>query len=118
MRLLLVLPLLAACSATLKVTSSPPGARILLNGQDTGEVTPAELTGRELGGGGALSVALDGHEAAEARPVTATTSVRAIIGSVVFPVPVGVVNLLSRGFADAEPRELHFELRPHQVPPK
>ncbi|MEZ6004172.1 MAG: PEGA domain-containing protein [Planctomycetota bacterium] len=39
------LPLLAACSSTPPVhfSSAPPGARILLNGEDTGFVTPTTL---------------------------------------------------------------------------
>ncbi|MEM1205658.1 MAG: protein kinase [Acidobacteriota bacterium] len=59
---------------TLEVTSQPPGARILLGGEDTGAVTPAEVNFRS-DAPNSLSLSLDGHvgagwtfEASDLRP--------------------------------------------------
>lgn len=54
-----------AAPASLRITSSPEGARIVLNGLDTGQVTPADVTvGATVPS--ALELSLDGHETLKA----------------------------------------------------
>ena len=55
------------------VTSDPAGAHIMLDGVDTGRVTPAVLDGVSLGEH-TVSVALDGYEVPEAKTVTVTAT--------------------------------------------
>lgn len=111
MRYVLIL-LAAGCAANLKVTSAPAGAHVIVDGEPTGEVTPTSLTARELGGDGEhqVGVELEGHTAPAPRMVTVSgPKFRHIAGSLIFPIPVIPVNLI-RGYADAEPREVHFDL--------
>ena len=52
----------APASANLKVSSTPAGAKILLDGTDTGKVTPAELTGFAKGKDVAIALDLPGKK--------------------------------------------------------
>lgn len=100
--MLLCAVLVSGCATTLRVTSTPPGARVLVDGQDTGEVTPTKLNSWEVGGG-AISV-----EGAEPRAASTKVSVKAIIGSLLIW-PLVLPNIV-RGFRDVEPAEMHFDL--------
>jgi hypothetical protein len=55
------LPRIEEAKASLRVTSDPPGARILLDGQPAGQATPATLDGLAPGRH-ALRLSLDGYE--------------------------------------------------------
>ncbi|MDD9933593.1 MAG: PEGA domain-containing protein, partial [Myxococcales bacterium] len=51
---------IAAMTGTLAVASTPAGAKVIINGQDTGQVTPAELALTR--GDHTLELRLEGHE--------------------------------------------------------
>jgi len=56
---------LKAMPATVAVVSTPAGAAIVIDGEDTGEVTPAEI--EVPGGSHVIALALEGYEPAEQR---------------------------------------------------
>lgn len=72
MRSLAILPLLAASACTwwtsreqVMITSDPLGARIQIDGEDTGRTTPARLAiGGNFGSDHILQLTLDGHRPA------------------------------------------------------
>lgn len=102
---------LGACAANLSVTSQPPGARVLIDGKDSGQVTPATIAGKQLRGEHKVGVALDGYATPDEQSARAGVAISNIVWSVLLPVPVLFVNIV-RGYANAEPNELHFELQP------
>src|SRR5688572_12934050 len=53
--LLVVAIVSAGCATSLTVNSTPPGAKILIDGKDTGLRTPDSFTPRKLPGGGAAA---------------------------------------------------------------
>lgn len=103
MRALLCVVLISGCASVLRVTSTPPGARVYVDGADTGEVTPTKLNSWEVGGG-EHQISVDGAPPQAART---KVSARAIIGSVLIW-PLVLPNIV-RGFRDVEPAELHFD---------
>lgn len=53
---------LARQTGTMTVTSTPPGARVFMAGQDTGKVTPATITGVPTGENRQITLKLTGYE--------------------------------------------------------
>jgi hypothetical protein len=112
-RVIVLAALSAACAHSLRVTSAPPGAHVLLDGKDTGEVTPYALTPRAIGSGEhTVAVERDGRRCDPQR-VTTHGSVRTVIVSLIFP-PALLVHIFSRGFADADPDAVHCDLEKAQ----
>ena len=113
--LLLIVCIMSGCS-TVGVYSYPSGARILVNEQDTGKVTPASLKARHLRPGRSyVTVEKEGYESLTNRqPVDVRVSVGNIIFSVLWP-PVLFKNLfgnLWKGIVFPRTRHLEeFELQ-------
>jgi TolB-like protein len=100
----------SGCAHALKVTSDPPGARVLLDGKDTGEKTPASFNPRAIPSGQhKLSVQLEGFNTPAERSVENSRSVGLVVWSIIF-FPVGIYNIF-HGFSKNSPEALHFPLR-------
>src|SRR5262245_24720725 len=106
----LTLALGAGCSSV-AVTSVPAGARVLIDGKDTGEVTPTTLGPELFSGMHSVSVAHDGYATPSAKAATKRFGVGRLISSILLPVPFLIVNL-ARGFYSMEPDNLEFALTP------
>ncbi len=105
-----VAALLASCASSLKITSSTPGARILIDGRDTGYKTPDTFRPRILPSGEhRISVVPQGEEESEAKQISVHASPGLIIGSILFP-PALLVNVF-KGFSSVAPRLLYFDTR-------
>jgi len=92
------------------VTSSPSGARVLIDGKDTGYKTPDTFRPRILPSGEhKVSVALDGYGESEAKDLSVHASPKLIIWSLIFW-PAAIVNVF-KGFSSVEPNRLHFDLK-------
>lgn len=64
----------AAAEASVKVTSTPPGARISLDGRDTGKVTPATLEKLKVGATVRVRLDLAGYKSATRKKAIAKPS--------------------------------------------
>ena len=110
---LLALILPAACrTPSVRVSSRPAGARILVNGSDTGFFTPAQiaLTDLERIGGEQpfkIEVIADGYRQVPAQYTKYELSVGRIVVSVL--PPLLIVNLF-RGFDYMSPDRVAFDL--------
>ncbi|MEE8408831.1 MAG: protein kinase [Myxococcota bacterium] len=76
-------------TATLHISSQPPGARILLAGLETGLRTPASVPGLRLGTRVAVTLALDGYEQWTGNVDPATTHERVEARMVALPIDQG-----------------------------
>jgi len=118
-----LLLLLALCvvsvggCAKLQVFTSPPGAKIFVNGNDTGLVTPQVFKPDDLaryGGRAPYKIEADhpGYVRSPAQFVSRQVSVAQIFWSIVFP-PLLLINV-PRGFRRMTPKVIKFALQKHK----
>jgi hypothetical protein len=111
------LVLLVGCAGTLRVSSEPSGAKILVNGQDSGRTTPAAMRLRDLPlGRPAISVETQAGVRSTEQQVKVSPSAGIIVWSLLIPIPLGLINLF-RGFSKVQPKTIHFELAPVAAAP-
>jgi len=97
------------CASSLAVTSDPPGARILIDGVDTGYLTPDTLRPRKVPSGvHRIGVALDGYDLPDEKGIETHLSGALLFWSAVWP-PALIINLF-RGFSRTQPDSVHFTL--------
>ena len=99
---------LVACGGVM-VRSMPAGAEIYVDGVATGKVTPAKVT--VPFGEHEISVAAPGFEATAPQRVWRTTSIAAIVWTVLLPVPFLFINPWSQ-WSRTDPEVIGFELQP------
>lgn len=101
---------LLGCSGV-NVTSNIQGARIFVDNQDSGLVTPAKLSADDLGGLGMhkIKIVADGRGASSETPIEVTTSVSGIVASIFLPIPFLFFNIAD-GFTSVNPKNLRMEL--------
>ncbi|MCX7806730.1 MAG: PEGA domain-containing protein [Planctomycetota bacterium] len=105
---------LAGCGPRIEVRSSPPGAKILCNGKDTGKVTPHKFEVNDLPcGQHVFSVVKDGYNTItppQASRVKVSTS--KIVWSAIFP-PLAIAFAAGDNWKTAKPKRLFvFRLEP------
>jgi hypothetical protein len=99
----------SGCASSLSIRSTPPGAKILIDGQDTGFATPDTLRPRIIPSGRhEISVAIDGQRS-EPKVIENHLSAKLIIWSLIWPGSL-LVNMF-KGFSHTEPGELTFDLQ-------
>lgn len=106
----MALVLLVGCAGTLRVSSEPSGAKILVNGQDSGRTTPAAMRLRDLPlGKPAISVETQAGVRSTEQQVKVSPSAGIIVWSLLIPIPLGLINLF-RGFSKVQPKTIHFNV--------
>lgn len=104
---------LVACGGVM-VRSSPHGAEIYVDGVPTGKVTPAKVS--VPFGEHEISVGAPGFEASPPQLVWRTTSIAAIVWTVLLPVPFLFIYPWS-GWSRVDPEAVGFELKPQTSSP-
>jgi hypothetical protein len=109
-----VLAGLSGCAANFKITSNPPGARVLIDGKDTGQKTPALIHPRALDGEHTVAVTAEGYDPVPPRKAVGDTSVGLVVWSIV-GIPTAMwwipITNLARGHVKVDPTAMHFDLR-------
>lgn len=110
--------LATGCATPLTIRSFPEGARILDNGRDTGRVTPAQISVRELKVGGHLiAVEKEGYQSlVKPQFFHVKVSVRSIISSVILAPVYLPVNLFGDSWKDIEGLRFSWNTGGYELP--
>ena len=109
--LALAATILASGCMSIPVDSSPQGARLILDGVDTGKTTPTKLLVRDLPNGThTVTVRKQGYRTVTPpQTLQIRVSVGAIVGSAILPFPVAICEAIDPHWKKPVPRRLeHF----------